>query len=637
LKYSELPPWDLAVATLLSAILLILVFLSHESDLGPGAAIGFAIVFLLPGYSLTVTIFPGKSDLSFKGRLVYTIVFSVVLAAFAALILTFTPRGLNTASLAFTLSILALGLTIAAYLRWSALPKRKRHILGYDGRPKTLKRRRDQLTHSITLLFLGLIVIAAVSAFGFVANHNSEKQGMTELNIIKPEGLSAATVIDIVAGAPEEITAKIKNQEDRLVNYTLVLALNKSTLFSKEISLDPDQSWQGPASYAVNEPGDLKELGIFLYKEADFVKPYREANLLLNVSDNDANDLKIVNSSDKKSVVLDDEGRFVVMGDLSYGNGEEKVGPRHSSSDFTNPGIAKLSQDEIIEKASAASNQKSEVYSKNFSNSKVEDSSQMQPGPVDSQHKIIQTAPIIGIEINQLDETWNDDDTSVDAGTLRPILEVKGDKSGDPQQAGVAETSKKIELATEESLQVSSQNQDESKLTDMKVINSKDISLPSGQETKSSEEKTDDKSKSGVQDGAGPAKAQVGFVNSRPDSGSEQTDQEDKSKSSDTQPNAADPKVNGGPNVPAGDSDVKKPDGTNDKSEVKEEKQSEMEKEIDLWVDSHGVSASDKDGNSFVTKNIRYVKQGSGGKAVLGRSGKSYAATESNSQAINLS
>ena len=634
MKYSEPPPWDLAVVALLSAILIILIFLSPEPALGLAAAIGLAIVFLLPGYSLTVTIFPRKSDCSGKGRLVYTTILSIILAAIAAIILTYTPRGLNADSLAFLISILALGLTIAAYLRWSALPKRRRHILAIGGRPRTLKRRRVQLTPSVTLMFLGLIVIAAVSAIGFVANHNSDKEGMADLIIIKPEGISADTVVDIVAGAPEAITAKIKNQENRPVNYTLELALNKSTLFSKEISLDPNQSWQGPASYAVNESGNLKKLEIFLYKETDFAKPYREAYLMLNVSKNIMNDSKRVNSSEEKSVVLDEEGRFVVMGDLSYSKGGNKVSPRHSSSASTNPPIEELPEDEISEKTFAAPNQKSEI-TKNTSSSKSENSQQIQTNVVDSQQRIIRTDPIIGIEINQLDATGKDEDTAVGDGTLGPILEVKGDKSGEPQQAGVAETTKKIELATEKSLQVSGQNQDQSRSTNLEIINSKDVNPPSHQETKSSEEKMDNRPKVDFKD-EGLAKAPVDIPTPTPDSGSEHTDQE-KSTSQNIQPRTEDTNADGATTSPSSDSGIKKPEGANDKSVVQDEKKSEMEKEIDSWIESHAVGPSNKDENSPITKNIRYVKQGSSGKAVLGRGGKSYAAPETNSQGVNIS
>jgi uncharacterized membrane protein len=634
LKYGEPPPWDLAVAALLSATLIILVFLSPEPALGPAATIGLAIVFFLPGYSLTVATFPGRSALSSKRRLLFSTIFSIILAAIAALILASTPRGLNADSLVFLLSILALGLTIAAYLRWSALPKRRRYTLGFDERQKSLKSRRRQMTPTFTLIILGLIVIAAVSAIGFVANHNSDKQNLADLVIIEPESKSADTPIDIVAGTPQVITAKIKHQENRLVNYTLVLALNKSTLFSKPISLDPNQSWQGPLNYTINEPGNIKKLSVFLYKERDLAKPYKEAYLMLNVSRNTAiNNLKSVNYT-KKSVVLDEKGRFVVMGDLSHSDGENKLSSKHSRPASTNLPMEELPEKDIIEKESTVQNQAGKII-KNPSNSETDNPQQIQPNVDDSQQNFIRTAPIIGIEINQLDANGKGGDITVGDGTLEPILNVKGDKSGEPQQVGVAETTTKIELATEKSLQVSDQDQGQSKSTDIEITNSKDLSQPVSQEAKSSEEKLDGIAKANDQN-TEEAKALVGLPINGPNSGTAQTDQEDKSTLSNVQSRAEDSNSDGMTGSPTSDSGVPKQEGAADNI-AQDEKKSEMEIEIDSWIESGGVTPSNKDENSFITKNIRYVKQGSGGKAVLGRSSRSSAMPETNSQGANLS
>ncbi len=123
------PPRHLIASVLISVVALALVHLSPSSLQDILSPLALILVFLIPGYLATLSIFPGKSDLSAIRRAFLCLATSAMLAGLFSLILTATPRGLQSASLATILSLLAIFLAAVAYGRWSNLPRKRRFIL----------------------------------------------------------------------------------------------------------------------------------------------------------------------------------------------------------------------------------------------------------------------------------------------------------------------------------------------------------------------------------------------------------------------------------------------------------------------------------------------------------------------------
>jgi len=123
------PPRHLIASVLISAVALALVHLSPSSLQDILSPLALILVFLIPGYLATISVFPGMNDLSGKGRAFLCLASSAMFAGLFSLILTATPRGLQSASLATILSLLAIFLAAIAYGRWSNLPRKRRFLL----------------------------------------------------------------------------------------------------------------------------------------------------------------------------------------------------------------------------------------------------------------------------------------------------------------------------------------------------------------------------------------------------------------------------------------------------------------------------------------------------------------------------
>lgn len=123
------PPRHLIVSLLIPLAAMAVVHLSPSSLREELSALALILVFLVPGYLAVLWAYPGKGDLSLRGRTVLSLAASVLLAGLLGLLLAATPRGLQSASLATLLSLFSIFLFAMAYLRWSDLPRNRRFFL----------------------------------------------------------------------------------------------------------------------------------------------------------------------------------------------------------------------------------------------------------------------------------------------------------------------------------------------------------------------------------------------------------------------------------------------------------------------------------------------------------------------------
>jgi hypothetical protein len=127
LRLSRPPSWDLTASALISVFALFLVHLSPPSIQAFSTILGFLLAIPLSGYLLMLSLFPAQSDLGSRRRALLSLGVSVFLVALVSLVLI--TRRLQITDVATSLSLMTLFLAAVAYVRWSALPRRRRFIL----------------------------------------------------------------------------------------------------------------------------------------------------------------------------------------------------------------------------------------------------------------------------------------------------------------------------------------------------------------------------------------------------------------------------------------------------------------------------------------------------------------------------
>ena len=332
------PPWDLVASALISLLTLVLVHQSSPSMQGFSAPLGLLLVILIPGYLFVLSVFPARSDLGSRRRVLLTLGFAALLAALASLGLILTPRGLQPASLATILSLLALFLTALAYARSSQLPSRKRFTLwsrrGFRSGRRLARLPGPSNKGRIISLFFVLMAIAALAALAFTFNTNqvsSSEKGYTEFNVSWPKEAEYEAA-SVQMGSKVTALAKIFNHETGSINYTLRLTQNNSSLFCKDLVLGRNESWQGPVSCTLNGPVGRQRLDFMLFKEENLSMPYRQDRLWINLSENKSS--MINDSENKPPVTMEQNTKVVVLGigdDYDGGSGSSVTSQKPAS------------------------------------------------------------------------------------------------------------------------------------------------------------------------------------------------------------------------------------------------------------------------------------------------------------------
>jgi len=499
------PPGDLVASVLISLLTLVLVHQSSPSMQGFSAPLGLPLVILIPGYLFVLSVFPARSDLGSRRRALLTLGFAALLAALASLGLILTPRGLQPASLATILSLLALFLAALAYARTSQLPSRKRFTLwsrrGFRSGRRLARSPGPSNKGRFISLFFVLMAIAALAALAFTFNTNqgsSNEEGYTEFNVSWPKEAEYEAA-SLQMGGKVTALAKVFNHEKGSINYTLRLTLNNSSLFCKDLVLGRNESWQGPVSCTLNGPVGRQRLDFMLFKEENLSMPYRQDRLWINLSENKSS---MINDSENKPVTMEQNTKVVVLGIGDDYNGG-------SGSSVTS------------QKPASQSDQRSKI--------------ELESEPVDGQ------------------------------------ISGKGDSSGKQQQEV---SPREADLSLPKPEKARGINDNKSSENEERQSESAIVSSASSQDKKADSNPEDSKVANSPKDGATPS-----------------------------------------PSAGAKDSGAGQKDDPS--------KTSGIGKEIDSWVSTRGMGSgsSEKGHEAYESKNIKYVKGSTGGRAVLGRSG----------------
>ncbi len=313
-------PWYLIASILISLSAIALANLFAPPLKEAGSYLALALVILIPGYLAVISLFPAAGDLDLNRRFLLSLGASLLLAGLISLILYLTPRGLQAASLATILSFFVLFLAALSYLRWSALPRNKRFVIG--AKRSYRSRRTSGRTSSGFVSSRGplLIALAAVLVLAGLAlafyhyqpgmNFLSSPKGYTDLEVTWPKSelgdSSEGQYTTLTAGRDLEAQARIDNHEGIPVNYSLRLAFDNSTIFVKGLRLADNETWESMLGFVLEGQPGQQRLDLLLFKEGDSTAPYKSEHLLVDLVDDQSEDQEEMENSTNESMASSD-------------------------------------------------------------------------------------------------------------------------------------------------------------------------------------------------------------------------------------------------------------------------------------------------------------------------------------------
>lgn len=281
---------DLKLILGVIVVLLLCLYLPVLSGTVFREALGTAMMLLIPGYALTAALFPGKDKI---GRLEWAILsftFSVAITSLMGFALNYLPLGIRPGSVIPGLVLIVVCLTIVANVKRQALPADERFA------PDIVKLSTQAVKAAVsflkadrvanTMLVLSALIALSVLAYAVVFPIQGEKY--TEFYILGPEGKATNYTTSIVLGNVSPVIVGVSNHEQRDVTYDLLIALNdsskNSSLYSEQIKVPSNESWQKKIDVKPDRNGTNMELEFLLYADGNHTAPYRELHLWVNVT-----------------------------------------------------------------------------------------------------------------------------------------------------------------------------------------------------------------------------------------------------------------------------------------------------------------------------------------------------------------
>ena len=284
-------PLDL-LTTALIALATLAFTLTPLSDLPVRIPLGLLMVLFVPGYALIAALFPRRGDLDGIERVALSFGLSIAVVPLIGLGLNYTPWGIRLTPVVISLGFFTVAMAAVAYFRRTMLPAEERFSLELRKHIDSLKTElvagdKSRLDKALTILLV-ISIILSVLALIYVIVTPKQGEKFTEFYILGPEGMAYDYPTSVMAGNNSTVIVGVVNHEYSLVNYTMHISLNNSTILGKEVALEHNQTWEEPVVYVLDKPGDSQKLEFLLYKEDNFTAPYRDLHLWVNVSENRA-------------------------------------------------------------------------------------------------------------------------------------------------------------------------------------------------------------------------------------------------------------------------------------------------------------------------------------------------------------
>ncbi|MGD0172366.1 MAG: DUF1616 domain-containing protein [Halobacteriota archaeon] len=231
--------------------------------------IGAALFFFVPGFLLTVVLFPRKQDLRSLERVSVAVITSILVSIADSTVLLVT-LGLDFTTLALSMSALVAVFAASAFVRWRRVLQSDRLVVRGAG-------------NRIVLPAVGAAICLCLALVGttlLLAPHPNEA-GYSEFYVLDSNRQTVAYPTNVTSGTPFTLILGITNYENASNTYAGTVSLGNSTLYRFDnLTLIQGQNVEWPISISVTSLGEKQKLNFTLVDSFD--KTY-ELHLWVNV------------------------------------------------------------------------------------------------------------------------------------------------------------------------------------------------------------------------------------------------------------------------------------------------------------------------------------------------------------------
>jgi len=252
---------DLAVVNVFGVLLVVaIVVFPEEAIVRP--VIGLPFMLLFPGYMLSCALFPKKKDLDGVERMGLSLGVSVAVVSLAALILNYTPFGVNVYPLLVFMFVFTFLMSLTTAWRRKNINVNNRFTLSFPGT------RFGELSKVDKVLLVAVIAVVLMSG-GWISNFvSTQRQRFTDFYILGPGGTAEGYPTNLTLGAIGTVILGVINHEYEDATYNIVIRLDDEIIGAiNNIELSHEETWEQNYTFTPAKTGYNMKLEFQLFKE----------------------------------------------------------------------------------------------------------------------------------------------------------------------------------------------------------------------------------------------------------------------------------------------------------------------------------------------------------------------------------
>jgi uncharacterized membrane protein len=253
-------------------------------------SLGLVAVLVLPGFALSVLLFPLPRDIDGFERTALAVGLSVAQVPLLVLALDRSPWALSASSLVVSLAGTTCLWCLLATVRVAQLAatglggtRVQSTSDAAPGAARPGRRARRPATRLELATLLAGAALAAVTAWALlVIVRQPPLPPMTEFTMLGEDGLAEGYPRQAVPGEPVQVTLGIANLEGEPVEYQAVARLGGEDLArTPRLRLESGQTWNGSLQFALREHGFEQRVELLLLR-GETGAPYRRLQLVID-------------------------------------------------------------------------------------------------------------------------------------------------------------------------------------------------------------------------------------------------------------------------------------------------------------------------------------------------------------------
>ena len=233
---------------------------------------GIPFVIFLPGYSLIAALYPRKTRISGRERIIWSIGLSVAIVTLIGLCLNLIPPGISLIPAVVSITSFIFIMSVVAWYRRRSLVEYERFSVSIT-LSSPLRRREQTTLDRVLFISLILTILSAVFVIGYKITTPVPEEKYTEFYILNIEGNASNYPDQVKIGEEAKVIIGITNSEHDEMAYRLEVTVDGvlcNTIGG--ITLGNSETKQTGVAFNFSHAGDNQKVEFTLYRK-DEVRP----------------------------------------------------------------------------------------------------------------------------------------------------------------------------------------------------------------------------------------------------------------------------------------------------------------------------------------------------------------------------